>query len=456
MQHAVEDAPADSPIKVEVQGSTVTVSSQAGIRFAARAFGEGATIGLESPQDTSLRMTKDCKNQVYTVNGKSTTYAFTVLGKATSIVVGFHKPWGGFAPGKVYLVTYKFPTVASAPAVADTGYKAAYSDLGLGKCLTKDGKEPAFSYHTGLSPQACQELCDGNSKCGGLTTANQPYQGECFIWLDSGLVGSGDYYGGGHCDVKSRPIPDELAKAWAKNAKIAVKSGRIPDNAKIAVKSADASSNLALYGPKSGPIPEQLSKLWAKNAKIAVKSAGASSDLALYADPKLAAASFAPAFGAPVHFTAKDCGSGTYHSFNLSPAEIKTGEIFKVVNHFSFDEDITGGSFDVKVHALGALQLKHQTGPLCGSDTSYDVHLGPVKVASVTVYGSLCPITKGPASMSYDVKLASILPPYLGDASFHFTAKDQNGRDIFCVQANLGIRLRDSAQTDSTARAVVV
>lgn len=227
MQHAVEDAPADSPIKVEVQGSTVTVSSQAGIRFAARAFGEGATIGLESPQDTSLRMTKDCKNQVYTVNGKSTSYAFTVLGKATSIVVGFHKPWGGFAPGKVYLVTYKFPTEASAPAVADSGYKAAYSDLGLGKCLTKDGKEPAFSYHTGLGPQACQELCDGNSKCGGFTSAFQLHE-ECFIWLDSGLVGSGDYYGGGHCDVKSRPIPDELARAWAKNAKIAVKSGATP------------------------------------------------------------------------------------------------------------------------------------------------------------------------------------------------------------------------------------
>merc|ERR1711970_802568 len=152
--------------------------------------------------------------------------------------------------------------------------------------------------------------------------------------------------------------------AWAKNAKVAVKSGPIPKNAEIAVKSVDASS-----------------------------------DLALYADPKLAAASFAPSFGAPVHFTAKDCGSGTYHSFNLSPAEIKTGEVFKVVNHFSFDEDITGGSFDVKVHALGALQLKHQTGPLCGSDTSYDVYLGPVKVAAVTVYGSQCPIAKGPASM---------------------------------------------------------
>jgi len=186
-----------------------------------------------------------------------------------------------------------------------------------------------------------------------------------------------------------------------------------------------------------------------KNAQIAMKSDEVSTDLALYADPKLAA----PLFGMPVQFSANDCGSGHYQSFNLMPAQIKTGEIFKVTNHFSFDEDISGGSFDVKVHALGALQLKHQTGPLCGSDTSYDVYLGPLKVASVTVYGSQCPIAKGPASMSYDVKLSPILPPYLGDASFHFSAKDQNGRDIFCVQAKLAIQLESA---EKTSQAMVV
>jgi hypothetical protein len=109
MQSTVEDAPADSPVKVEVQGSTVTVSLQPGITFAAKAFGEGATI---SPVDTSLRLTRDCANQVYTAR-KSSTYSFT-HNKAESIVVGYHKPGLiPFAPGKVYLVTAKVPTTAT-------------------------------------------------------------------------------------------------------------------------------------------------------------------------------------------------------------------------------------------------------------------------------------------------------------------------------------------------------
>merc|ERR550514_98026 len=90
MQSAVEDAPTDSPVKVVVEGSTVTVSSQAGITFAVKAFGEGATVSPDA-EDTSLRLTKDCSNQVYTVNGKSVTYTFT-HNKAESIVVGYHKP----------------------------------------------------------------------------------------------------------------------------------------------------------------------------------------------------------------------------------------------------------------------------------------------------------------------------------------------------------------------------
>jgi hypothetical protein len=58
-------------------------------------------------------------------------------------------------------------------------------------------------------------------------------------------------------------------------------------------------------------------------------------------------------------------------------------------------------------------------------------------------------MAKGPADITYDVKLLSILPPGLGDASFHLTAKDQKGTDIFCVQAKLGIQLEDDAKTET-------
>jgi hypothetical protein len=160
---------------------------------------------------------------------------------------------------------------------------------------------------------------------------------------------------------------------------------------------------------------------------------------------------FAPCSGFPVKFSAKDCGAsaGHYQSFDVAPSSPKTGEVFKVTNHFTFNEDVSGGQFDVKVTALGGIPLKHQTGPLCGIDTSYDVYLAVVKVATVTIYGSTCPMAKGPADITYDVKLLSILPPGLGDASFHLTAKDQKGTDIFCVQAKLGIQLEDDAKTET-------
>jgi len=110
MQSTVADAPADSPVKVEVQGSTVRVSSQAGITFAAKAFGEGATISV-SGEDTSLRLTRECSNQVYTVNGNFATYLFT-HNKAESIVVGYVKPGLiPFLPGKVFLVRATVPPV---------------------------------------------------------------------------------------------------------------------------------------------------------------------------------------------------------------------------------------------------------------------------------------------------------------------------------------------------------
>merc|ERR1712178_666356 len=119
-----------------------------------------------------------------------------------------------------------------------------------------------------------------------------------------------------------------------------------------------------------------------------------------------------------------------------------------VTNHFTLDGDVSGGQFGVKVTALGGIPLKHQTGPLCGIDTSYDVYLAVVKVATVTIYGSTCPMAKGPADISYDIKMLSILPPGLGDAAFHLTAKDQKGTDIFCVQAHLGIQLEDNAEAE--------
>jgi len=163
----------------------------------------------------------------------------------------------------------------------------------------------------------------------------------------------------------------------------------------------------------------------------------------------------------PVRLSAKDCGvsAGHYQSFDgfdVVPSTPKTGEVFQVTNHFTFDANVSGGEIALKVThtALGVFPLllrndgiccySHGTGPLCGTDTFYEVLFHDVKVATVTIYGLACPLTKGSVDIKYDIKLVSILPPVLGDAVFHLTAKDQKGTDILCVQATLGIQFEDN------------
>lgn len=110
MKATVADAPADATVKVDVKGSTVTVTSKAGTYFAARAFGADATLTL-TQGDATLNLTKDCSNQVYTLSGNSTTYTFKQT-KATSIVVGYAS-----AAGMVSLVTTKIKVSATIPTI---------------------------------------------------------------------------------------------------------------------------------------------------------------------------------------------------------------------------------------------------------------------------------------------------------------------------------------------------
>lgn len=100
MYSTVADAPVDTPINVTVNGSSVAVHSTSGVYFAAKAFGDGATLALHDGT-TGLALTGNCQNQVYSTIGVSGTYLFEQR-KATSIVVGYAS-----APGVVSLVTTK-------------------------------------------------------------------------------------------------------------------------------------------------------------------------------------------------------------------------------------------------------------------------------------------------------------------------------------------------------------
>jgi hypothetical protein len=140
MKATVGNAPADSPIKVVVQGPLVTVTAQIGTFFAAKAFGAGATISPKSG-DSSLSLTKECSNQVYSVDGKSTTYTFT-QSKAESIVVGYAS-----GPGVVSLVTAKVPSVAVAAA--------APADI---KCPSSPSSVHAWAQITTTAATSCRKV----------------------------------------------------------------------------------------------------------------------------------------------------------------------------------------------------------------------------------------------------------------------------------------------------------
>jgi carboxylesterase type B len=146
--------------------------------------------------------------------------------------------------------------------------------------------------------------------------------------------------------------------------------------------------------------------------------------------------------GTPIRYTAKDCGTSNLQSSDLVPSNPKTGEVFHATNNFNFDRNVSAGFYDIEVYALGNMKLEHAMGPICGANKTFEVRLFTLQVATVTVYGlANCPVAKGPASASYDITLASWLPPKLGNAHFRLKAKDGQGADLVCVDVKLAVNL---------------
>merc|ERR1712139_211191 len=96
---------------------------------------------------------------------------------------------------------------------------------------------------------------------------------------------------------------------------------------------------------------------------------------------------------------AQDCSKYGSHgkllSYGTAPQRPQTGQKFTVLNQDQFDEAVTGGKFEASVSALGGRMLKTQRGPVCGNDTSFDVKLGFLHVATVTYHGLKCPLAAG-------------------------------------------------------------
>jgi len=77
-----------------------------------------------------------------------------------------------------------------------------YADLGVGKCLSAAGQDPAHEWHSGQS-STCESLCNARPTCGGYSAS--PW--HCLLWMEPGLIGGGANWGGAHCKALQSPPP---------------------------------------------------------------------------------------------------------------------------------------------------------------------------------------------------------------------------------------------------------
>jgi len=72
-----------------------------------------------------------------------------------------------------------------------------YYDVGLGKCVTTSGGDPAFNYLHGVGEDTCRSMCSGDSQCFGFSVS---IYGNCLHWTTDDLQESGGpSWGGARC-----------------------------------------------------------------------------------------------------------------------------------------------------------------------------------------------------------------------------------------------------------------
>lgn len=74
---------------------------------------------------------------------------------------------------------------------------SGYYDVGLGKCVTTSGEDPAYNYLHGIGEDACRSKCSDDSQCYGFSVS---IYGNCLHWTTDDLQESGGpSWGGAHC-----------------------------------------------------------------------------------------------------------------------------------------------------------------------------------------------------------------------------------------------------------------
>jgi len=82
----------------------------------------------------------------------------------------------------------------------------AFTSQGLGKCITSEGADPVYDFIDGIGFTGCKQRCIDDKGCFGFSVSSYD---NCLLWLQSDLVGGGDYWGGAECYLRvasSKPI----------------------------------------------------------------------------------------------------------------------------------------------------------------------------------------------------------------------------------------------------------
>lgn len=91
------------------------------------------------------------------------------------------------------------PSPTPRPTPPPVHVPSGFRDLGAGKCLTAQGRDPISKYYAGLGDRKCKNKCNSRSDCGGYSVSGY---GNCLLWLTTGLVGGGPSWDGASCIQK--------------------------------------------------------------------------------------------------------------------------------------------------------------------------------------------------------------------------------------------------------------
>merc|ERR1719502_2472999 len=133
--------------------------------------------------------------------------------------------------------------------------------------------------------------------------------------------------------------------------------------------------------------------------------------------------------GGTSNLSFSDCGDASTHGkvSGLTPTSITLGQKATVTGSGSVDEAVTGGSFEIDLHA--SIISKSYTGDLCSSK-SLPLPLG---TGSLTWTGLKCPIAAGAVSVPVDIALSAALPPTLAAVSMKISGKSSSGDKLLCM-----------------------